>query len=155
MNTESLTKYQLERKIAEIIHKDNGCTAHFIWEYKPNKVVSTVIGFLELKVVTLNPSHATHFLLHKVKKNLYENVNVEDLCCVILQEVIKILQTKEDSTIIHYAIGWRDRTKEAIKFTTITSYFSGNSFKEIIDKFFFEKNENDIIIDSITLLPDT
>ena len=46
--------------------------------------------------------------------------------------------------------------KQAIKFTTITSYFSGKKFqKEIIEKFFFEKCENDIIIDSVTLLPDT
>ena len=155
MDTDKLTKYQLERKISETIHKDNGCTAHFIWEYKPNKVVSTVIGFLELKVVTLNPSHSTHFLLHQVEKNLYNNVNIEVLYCQILQEIINILETKEDSTVIHYAIGWRDRTKEAIKFTTVTSYFSGNSFSEIIKKFFFEKNENDIIIDSITLLPDS
>tara|TARA_A100001011_G_C13999811_1_gene710851 strand:+ start:288 stop:761 length:474 start_codon:yes stop_codon:yes gene_type:complete len=157
METEKLTKYQLERKISEAIHKDNGSAAHFIWEYKPNKVVSTVIGFLELKVVTLNPTHTTHFLLHRVEKNLYNNVNIQDLYCAILQEVIDIfiLKQKSDSPLLHYAVGWRDRTNPDIKFKTITSYFSGKSFKEIMEKFFFEKNENDIIIDSVTLLPDT
>ena len=90
MENEKLTKYKLERKISEAIYKDNGCTAHFIWEYKPNKVISTVIGFLELKVVTLNPTHSTHFLLHRVEKNLYNNVNIQDLYCAILQEVIDI-----------------------------------------------------------------
>ena len=157
MEKEKLTKYQLERKISEAIHKDNGATAHFIWEYTPNKVVSSVVGFLELKVVTLNPQHSTHFLLHRVEKNLYENVSIEVLYCAILQEVIDlfILKQKCESTLLHYAVGWRDRTNEEIKFNTVTSYFSGKSFKDIINKFFFEKNEDDIIIDSVTLLPDT
>ena len=157
MDTKKLTKYQLERKISDAIHKDNGSAAHFIWEYKPNKVVSRVIGFLELKVVTLNPTHSTHFLLHRVEKNLYDNVDIEDLYCGILQEVmdIFILKQKSESPLLHYAVGWRDITKPDIKFNTVTSYFSGKSFKEIVEKFFFEKTEEDIIIDSVTLLPDT
>ena len=157
MEDQELTKYQLERKISEVINKDNGCTAHFIWEYNPyihNNTGTT--GWLELKVVTINPSHSNHFLLHKVKKIIPDNnTNVNALYCKILKEVIKTIESNTDTTIYHYAIGWRDRTKQAVKFTTITSYFSGRTFKEIIEKFFFEKCENDIIIDSITLLPDT
>ena len=54
---------------------------------------------------------------------------------MILNEVIKDLRNKDETILLHYAIEWRDRTKNALKFTTITSYFSGRTFKEIIDKF--------------------
>ena len=158
MDSNKITKYQLERKISDIIHKDNKCTAHFMWEYKPKGNygdVVNIIGSLELKVVTLNPLHETHFLLHQIKKNLYDNASIEDLYCEILQEVINILERKKDSTIFHYAIGWRDTANDALKFNTITSYFSGKNFKDIMIKFFFEKCEDNIIIDSITLLPDS
>ena len=158
MESNKITKYKLERKISDMIHKDNKCTAHFMWEYKPKGNygdVVNIIGSLELKVVTLNPAHETHFLLHQITKNLYDDVNIEDLYCKILEEVIDILQTKKDSTIFHYAIGWRDTKNDALKFNTVTSYFSGKSFKEIMEKFFFEKCEDNIIIDSITLLPDS
>ena len=156
MENRQITKYQLERNMSELIYKDNGSTAHFIWEYNPYNYNKDKIGWLELKVVTINPSHLNHFLLHRVKKTITDdNMNVEELYCKILKEVTDILETKTDSAVLHYAIGWRDRTKQAIKFTTITSYFSGKSFKEIIEKFFFEKCENDIIIDSVTLLPET
>ena len=155
MQNEDITKYKLEREISEVINKDNGCTAHFIWEYNPCNKTTREMGYLELKVITINPNHSKHFLLHRVKKQVVDSHNIDDLYCEILKEVITILHSRNDTTIIHYAIGWRDRSNEAIKFTTITSYFSGKSFKEIIEKFFFEKNENDIIIDSITLLPET
>ena len=39
MEDQELTKYQLERKISEVINKDNGCTAHFIWEYNPYPII--------------------------------------------------------------------------------------------------------------------
>ena len=158
MDLNKISKYQLERKISDLIYKDNKCTAHFIWEYKPKGNygdVVNIIGTLELKVVTLNPAHETHFLLHHISKNLYDNVNIEDLYCKILEEVINILETKNDSTIFHYAIGWRDTSNDALKFNTITSYFSGKNFKDIMEKFFFEKCEDNIIIDGITLLPDS
>lgn len=158
MDSNKITKYQLERKISDMIHKDNKCTAHFIWEYKPKGnygYVPNPKGSLELKVVTLNPAHETHFLLHQISKNLYDNVNIEDLYCQILEEVINILETKKDSTIFHYAIGWRDTSNDALKFNTVTSYFSGKNFKDIMKKFFFEKCEDNIIIDSIALLPDS
>ena len=158
MDSNKITKYQLERKISDMIHKDNKCTAHFMWEYKPKGNygdVVNIIGSLELKVVTLNPAHETHFLLHQISKNLYDNVNIEDLYCKILQEVINILEKKKDSTIFHYAISWRDISNDALKFNTVNSYFSGKNFKEIMEKFFFEKCEDNIIIDGITLLPDT
>ena len=158
MNSNKITKYKLERKISDLIYKDNKCTAHFMWKYKPKGEygdVIDIIGSLELKVITLNPTHETHFLLHKVSKNLYDNVNIDDLYCEILQEIIDILQNKKSSTIFHYAIGWRDTANDALKFNTVTSYFSGKNFKEIMEKFFFEKCEDNIIIDGITLLPDS
>ena len=109
-----------------------------------------------MKIVTLNPAHETHFLLHRVKKQISDSsYNIELLYCMILNEVIKDLRNKDETILLHYAIGWRDRTKNALKFTTITSYFSGRTFKEIIDKFFFEKCESDVIIDSITLIPES
>lgn len=158
MDSNKINKYKLERKISDLIYKDNKCTAHFIWKYNPKGNygdVVDIVGSLELKVITLNPVHETHFLLHKIKKNLYENENIEDLYCKILQEVINILEKKKDSTIFHYAISWRDISNDALKFNTVTSYFSGKNFKEIMEKFFFEKCEDNIIIDGITLLPDT
>ena len=158
MDSNKINKYKLERKISDLIYKDNKCTAHFIWKYNTKGNygdVVDIVGSLELKVITLNPVHETHFLLHKIKKNLYENENIEDLYCKILQEVINILEKKKDSTIFHYAISWRDISNDALKFNTVTSYFSGKNFKEIMEKFFFEKNENDIIIASVTLSPDT
>ena len=150
----NINKYLLEKKISEIINKDNGCTAHFIWDLKPC-FRNNPEGSIELKVVTLNPAHSTHFLLHKVFKPIYPDTDIEKITCELLNDIIKVLFQKDKRELMHYAIGWRDTSDSSTRFKTITSYFSGNSFKEIIEKFFFEKNDQNIIIDSIQLLPDS
>ena len=156
MDPTIINKYKLERQISEIIHKDNQSTAHFIWDFKP--VTPYKLGNLELKVVTLNPQHETHFLLHKVNKQFNRDTNVEELYCEILKEVINILEKINDKNcenLFHYAIGWRDKSKDETKFKTITSYFSGKNFIEIMEKFYFEKCEDNIIVDSVQLIPDS
>ena len=84
-----------------------------------------------------------------------EDTDIDSLYCQILRDVLKMLEEKEKNNLLHYAIGWRSKSNDEIKFSTVTSYFSGNSFSEIMEKFYFEKNEKDIIIDSIALLPDS
>ena len=153
-NSNNINKYLLEKQISDIINKDNGCTAHFIWDLKPC-FRNNPEGSLELKVVTLNPVHSTHFLLHKVVKTVYPDTNIDKTTCDLLNDVIKVLLEKNKDQLLHYAVGWRDTSHTSTRFKTITSYFSGNSFKEIIEKFFFEKDERNIIIDSIQLLPDS
>ena len=64
-----MNKYLLEREISEKIQKDNGCLAHFIWEYKPS-FTKISADTLELKIVTINPNHNHHFLLHKSEKKI-------------------------------------------------------------------------------------
>ena len=155
MDNKTVTKYMLERKISEMVFKDNRCTAHFIWEYKPTPHNNCNDGELELKVVTINPEHATHFLLHKIVKPVKDKTFIDSCYLEMLQCVINVINSQKDTKLLHYAIGWRDRTQDALKFNTITSYFSGETFKDIVDKFFFEKHEQDVIIDSITLLPES
>ena len=150
-----MDKYVLEREISEKIQKDNGCLAHFIWEYNPASIKNSS-HTLELKIVTINPTHNNHFLLHKVTKCITDpRDNIDDVYCEILNEVIEILNKKSQGNIIYYAIGWRDISNEDLKFKTVTSYFSGKNFKDIMEKFYFEKCEENIIIDNVKLLPDS
>lgn len=150
-----MNKYLLEREISEKIQKDNGCLAHFIWEYKPASTKDN-LDTLELKIVTINPTHNNHFLLHKTTRFITNKQNnFDDIYCEILNEVIEILNKKSEGIILYYAIGWRDKSKEELKFNTVTSYFNGKDFKEIMDKFYFEKCEENILIDSVKLLPDS
>ena len=150
-----MDKYLLEREISEKIQKDNGCLAHFIWEFKPAYGKNS-LDTLELKIVTINPKHNNHFLLHKATKIITNRKdNIDDIYCDVLKEVIEILNKKCATNPLHYAIGWRDISNEELKFNTVTSYFSGQDFKEIMEKFYFEKCEKNIIIDSVKLLPDS
>ena len=150
-----MDKYLLEREISEKIQKDNGCLAHFIWEFKPASGKDS-LDTLELKIVTINPTHNNHFLLHKATKIITNRKdNIDDIYCDILKEVIEILNKKCATNPLYYAIGWRDVSNEELKFNTVTSYFSGRNFKEIMEKFYFEKCEKNIIIDSVKLLPDS
>lgn len=150
-----MDKYLLEREISEKIQKDNGCLAHFIWEFKPASGKDS-LDTLELKIVTINPKHNNHFLLHKSTKIITNRKdNIDDIYCDVLKEVIEILNKKCTTNPLYYAIGWRDISNEELKFNTVTSYFSGRDFKEIMEKFYFEKCEKNIIIDSVKLLPDS
>ena len=58
----------------KLIEKDNNCSAHFNYSYQPNTCV--------LDVVTYNPTHKNHFLLHSLEgtnridalNNMYEYI---------------------------------------------------------------------------------
>ena len=75
--------YEGEYMISELIKGDSGCYTHFDYEsvYQGGTNIS-------LKVITYNPTHKTHFLLHQVDgidsidalKKMYDHIfNIKEL----------------------------------------------------------------------------
>ena len=53
--------YVAELAIRKLIQNDNNCSAHFEYEYDGHARGEL---FYRLDLITLNPNHNTHFLLH-------------------------------------------------------------------------------------------
>jgi hypothetical protein len=87
-----------------------------------------------------NDAHAGNFLFHKIKSN-------SKLYCLKL--MIDYIRSDYKKNYQNYEIIWRK--KEDSKDTI--SWFYGRSFLDVIDKFFYLKDSQDIIIYEVKLRP--
>ena len=134
----SESKYQIEYNIKKLIQNDNNCSAHFEYESTYTKV--------KLNLVTYNPTHKTHFLLHTVEgdsniealKKMYEHV-------FNLKKTLK----EKNSPYFLYSIEWYSR-KEA---KSQTSSFYGSDVQEVLRKFYYKRDFEDLTLLSMNLLP--
>lgn len=126
-------KVKLENKISRIIEEDNNCSTHF--EY--NKVD----GKTEITIITYNPNHHEQFVLKKEIAATIENG---------LNKVLEYLETtrKHQNT---YTLVWLRKGEGK----TRTSYFSGYDMKDVLDKFYHNKESEDYIIYEIRLNPES
>tara|TARA_B000000437_G_C11501807_1_gene247361 strand:- start:64 stop:480 length:417 start_codon:yes stop_codon:yes gene_type:complete len=138
MNSQRFIK---ENEISDLIKKDNDCSSHFQW--------TQTYKNLTLDLVTFNPKHNNYFLLHSItKQNLNNNSNVYIL---ILDEMIKYIKEYKNLTL-NYTIIWNyKQTNEPSK----TSYFSGKNIKEVMQKFYYQKEDNSIIVYNINIISES
>ena len=92
-----------------------------------------------------------HFLLHSISKIIDKSVIEDNDYEKILEEMHNYLSQRQ-VCLYNYVIKWRLKMG---KESSTCSYFQGNNIKQIIDKFYYGKEEDTIIIDSIQLVPDS
>ena len=137
--------YVAENAIRTLIQKDNNCSAHFEYKYDGKARGNT---FHRLDLITLNPTHQTHFLLHSIigeDDKLYLMNQMYDYV-YNLKNSMKKKDTRDK--VLNYTVSWWDGKK------TVTSYFSGRSINEVMNKINYGKTELPIIY-SITLSSET
>lgn len=123
-------KYILENEIRELIFDDNKNSAHF--EYHENED-----GTINVKLITLNRKTGATFLLTESTKN---NTN---------EALIDIHGFLTVNDVAHtFTIKWY--TKGVPSDRPNTSKFTGRTMYEALDKFYFGKNRNSLVIYSIS-----
>lgn len=151
-----MSRFELERKISDLVKKDNGCSAHFVWNVIFDSVNDYTYckgaGRLQLELITLNPVHGTSFLMHKIEYYTGEPIN-NNHYIYILNKVIEVLGKKEKH-LASYMVQWSQGPQETSA-KTITSYFYANSMKELLEKFYYEKNQKNAIIYKIELMAES
>ena len=126
-------KVKLENQISRIIEEDNKCSTHF--EYR------NLDGKAEITIITYNPIHHEQFVLKKETAPTAERA---------LQKILEYLETsrKYQNT---YTLVWLKKGESK----TRTSYFSGSDMKDVLDKFYHNKESEDYIIYEIRLNPES
>lgn len=96
---------------------------------------------VNLHVITINPQHNQSFLFHHT-----QGINKVDALEKML-DYVKNYKQKESS----YTIQWSTRDEEILH----TSYFSAKNVMGALDKLFYERDPNSIVIFSVNLNPIT
>ena len=127
-----------ELAIRKLIQNDNN--AHAFLNY--NKINDTDY---KLHLVTLNPNHDTHFLMHSIQGN--DLLTLYNTMYRYVYE-LKITLKQHDSPYLSYTVEWYNDNKIEL------SYFSGTSMEDVIRKFNYGKSSTPTIF-SIKLNPQT
>lgn len=136
---ETTDKFRLQSKISEIVYKDNKNTAHF--EFTSDKIENKV----KASLITYNPKTDASFLLKSVKT---------DSEIEALEEILAYLESlHNDGSYQTYTIKWYDSEDKVRKDRPNKSYFAGKDLYEILDKFYYGKNKQNLTIYSIRLNP--
>jgi hypothetical protein len=123
-------KYILENEIRELIFDDNKNSAHFEYHEDDN-------GTINVKLITLNRKTGATFLLTESTKTTANEA------LIAIHEFLTLKNLAHIFTIKWYTKGVpSDRPN--------TSKFTGRTMYEALDKFYFGKNRNSLIIYSIS-----
>lgn len=127
--------YQAEYAVQNLIKNDNNCSAHFVYH--------SVSDSVTLDLVTYNPIHNTHFLLHSLNGKTQI-----DCIAKMYNHVFEMKASlKEHSPyFLSYTIEWYSPMEQK----KITSSFYGKNLDEILLKFNYGKTEK-LVIHNITL----
>lgn len=131
--------YQIEYNIKNLIQNDNECSTHF--EYSNGTYHS-----VKLTLITYNPSHKKHFLLHSLEgqtrlmvvKSMYKHI-------ITLKQTLE----SKDSPYLLYCIEWFDKKSNKKS----KSRFYGSSIQNILMKFYYKRDVNELTLLNMTLLP--
>lgn len=128
----SLKEMRIMSEISRIISKDNGNTTHPVWDEDED-------GKMTLHLFTYNDRNNQTFLLKSTKGNSKAGALTKALN-YLNQEL-----GEENS----YTVIWRSKDRKKQE----ESYFSGKDVWEVLEKFYFGKEREDIIIFEIKLSP--
>ena len=171
-DTFSFKKYKLENEITQIIRSDNNCSCHFEWDYSRIwcEKSQELKPHAKLSLITYNPTHKGFFLLHSITKSLinshiqtdYSLLQQEnkEIILSIITEMNEYVKTsiKKD---LNYTIQWNyrncsEKTETYCDNTSSkTSYFSGKTIEDVLQKLYFGKKKDDIIIYSIQMIAES
>lgn len=136
--------YEGEYMISELIKGDNGCYTNFAYDSVYQGGTNTT-----LKVITYNPVHKTHFLLHQI-----DGVDALDTLHKMYDHIYNIkelLQQKSNTKYKSYTVEWWHVDKQGIN----RSYFYGQNIEEVMRKFYYRKRKEAYTILSVRLNPET
>lgn len=128
---------ELEDQIRSQIYGDNRAGTHFDYQKQPD-------GSVTLTLITTNPIHKELFTLYTTSPHPSDAECLDEVL-VYLDEV-----RQRNTGHFNYKVVWFRSGEHQEKFT---SYFTGRNFKEIVDKFYHNKNPDDYVIISWTQQP--
>ena len=141
-------RYELENKIKSTIAEDNNCTVHFDWNFTPPGILVEP-PYVKLDLITYNPRHKTNFLLHSIQENCQPHIKV---FIIILEKMLTYIQ-KRTTSIINYSVEWNYRFADKEKHQPIKrSYFQGKNIEEILEKLYYNKERDTIIIYKVEMI---
>lgn len=134
---ETTTKVMwFENSISEYIREDNGCSVHF--EYN----TSNIDGSLKsIRATTFNPKKQETFLLMEIPCSEKE----EGL--KYIWEWVRSHSTSKDNS--SFTVVWIKKGEHK----TFKSYFYAENVRKVLDKFFFDKNESEYVIQQVYMNP--
>lgn len=110
----------------------------------PNSLIynfSETNGTTQLHLVTLNPRHNQSFLFHHEEG--YDKVDALKK----MLDYVKNYKDKENS----FTIQWRRTDEDTLQ----TSYFSAKNVQAALDKLFYDRDPNSIMVFSVIMNPTT
>jgi hypothetical protein len=110
----------------------------------PNSLIfnfSDTNGKTLLHLVTLNPRHNQSFLFHDEEG--YDKVDV-------MKKMLKYVKNYKDKES-SYTIQWRRTDEDVLN----TSYFSAKNVQSALDKLFYDRDPNSIMVFSVIMNPTT
>lgn len=137
--------YEGEYMISELIKGDGGCYTHF--DYSPVHLMQLITT--SLKVITYNPIHKTHFLLHQI-----DGIDAMDTLHKMYDHIYNIkelLQQKSNTRYSSYTVEWWEVDKTGVNY----SHFYGQNVEEIMQKFYYHKRKEAYTVLSVRLNPET
>jgi hypothetical protein len=123
-----------EAEIRTSLQRDNGCDVMF--DYVDSDSDDKLFGPITLYVYTCNVKHKFTFLMDKFVGNSFASV---------LDKVRDYIGSNDNDK---YSVEWFGVDRERH-----TSYFSGKSMKEVMDKFYSVFPEGTVKIFSVNLVP--
>lgn len=135
-NIKFKTVYEGEYMIQNLISNDNNCSAHFEYNYG--------VGVM-LKLLTYNPTHKSHFLLHAIESDSKVH------CLEKMYDHIFTLKTtlkKKDNPYLIYLIEWYCPDTQKI----VKSSFYGDNIEQVLMKFNYGKQKK-LVIYNMKLVP--
>lgn len=149
MNTNKTNDYLIE--IAQAIKEDNGRKLKVVTSRPKNfffKLLSYFTGRVNVDFYTVNETTKVPFLLHSFADARYDNA----ICNMYIR-----LLNKETGAENSYTVEWTQRQCYSGKSYSVgetqISYFTAHNERQLLDKFFTGKNENEYLIYSIKLNP--
>tara|TARA_B100000674_G_scaffold496814_2_gene528250 strand:+ start:2032 stop:2460 length:429 start_codon:yes stop_codon:yes gene_type:complete len=142
-----MNRFQYENEIRNLIHNDNNCSAHFEWNKK--KFQNNID--LRLELITYNPKYSVHFLLHSIEHHVTKSLLVDSDYTNILEQMYQYIRCPKKRRC-NYLVKWAHKSDNSL---LNCSHFQGNHIREIVDKIYYGKGADTIIIDTIELIHDS
>jgi len=143
-NTPFANIYEGEYMISELIKGESGCYTNFDYEPVYQGGTNTT-----LKVITYNPIHKTHFLLHQIDG--VDNIDALKKMYDHIYNIKELLQQKSNTKYASYTVEWWHVDKTGINH----SFFYGENVEAVMKKFYYRKRREDYTILSVRLNPET
>ena len=135
-------EYEAESAIQNLISKDNKCSTHFNYISGQGRNLFDAT----LNLITYNPIHKTHFLLHSLTA-INKLTAVNEMYDHVYQ--LKKALASDDAECNSYKVEWYSKTQQK----QYVSSFYGADISEVLHKFYYGKHKESLTIYSIKLNP--